>query len=210
MQKSTNDHCIKCSCKLVIGVNISQSQVNHHKYTCKTCYNRKQRDNYAKKYRKPRVRGGSHCIKCRCVLEVGVNITENLHNKSDYKCKDCSKVYNSMLHYKNRVGTPERKAKELARQMKWKKDNKGYARHINRLRELAKKQRTPAWADLAAIRLIYEECAKLIEKHGPRSYHVDHIIPLQGKTVSGLHVENNLQILKSSDNLTKSNKYVQQ
>ena len=68
----------------------------------------------------------------------------------------------------------------------------------------------PAWSDPEAIRKIYEDCSALNEKHGPRSYHVDHIVPLQGKTVSGLHVENNLQILKAVDNLKKSNKYVQQ
>jgi len=210
MQKSTNDHCIKCSCKLVIGVNITQNQVKHYKYTCKTCYNKKQRDNYAKVYRKPRARGGSHCIKCRCVLDEGATTTENSFKNSDYKCADCRSTSDRERHYSKRVGTPEAKAKELARQLKWKADNKGYVNYINKVRQARKKQRTPKWADLDAIRLIYEECAELIAEHGPRSYHVDHIIPLQGKTVSGLHVENNLQILKSSDNLTKSNKYVQQ
>ena len=150
------------------------------------------------------------CIDCICVLEVGVNISENYLKKSKYRCEDCRKAYDRERHYSKRVGTPEAKAKELARQMKWKADNKGYVNYINKLRHARKKQRTPKWADLDAIRLIYEECAALIAEHGPRSYHVDHIIPLQGKTVSGLHVENNLQILKSSDNLTKSNKYVQQ
>jgi len=101
-------------------------------------------------------------------------------------------------------------ARERERQRQWKKDNPGYVCHINNLRYVKKKQRMPSWADPDAIRKIYEDCAALNEKHGPRSYHVDHIIPLQGKTVSGLHVENNLQILKASDNLAKSNNYVQQ
>jgi len=100
-------------------------------------------------------------------------------------------------------------AKERERQRQWKKDNAGYVNHYCNMRYVKKKQRMPSWADPDAIRKIYEDCAALNEGNGPRSYHVDHIIPLQGKTVSGLHVENNLQILKASDNLAKSNKYVQ-
>jgi len=101
-------------------------------------------------------------------------------------------------------------AKERERQRQWKKDNAGYVNYNCNMRYVKKKQRLPSWADPEAIRKIYEDCAALNEEHGPRSYHVDHIIPLQGKTVSGLHVENNLQILKASDNLAKSNNYVQQ
>lgn len=66
-------------------------------------------------------------------------------------------------------------------------------------RRAAKIQRVPKWADQEAIKAFYEAC--------PPGYHVDHIIPLQGKNVSGLHVINNLQYLLASDNIRKGNRF---
>lgn len=60
-------------------------------------------------------------------------------------------------------------------------------------------QRTPAWADLEEIKRIYREC--------PEGMVVDHIVPLRGKTVSGLHVHTNLQYLTREENGKKGNKY---
>ena len=149
------------------------------------------------------------CIKCKAVLAVGININKNYMNKSDYNCHTCRSVGRKASL--DRLNNDKRRRDiERARQQKWREDHKGLMAHYCRVRELKKKQRMPAWANLEDIRKIYEECAALNKEHGPNSYHVDHIIPLQGKTVSGLPVENNLQILKASDNLAKSNKYVQQ
>lgn len=55
----------------------------------------------------------------------------------------------------------------------------------------------PSWVDKEAIHNFYKEC--------PVGFHVDHIIPIKGKTVSGLHVLENLQYLPAGANIQKKN-----
>ena len=73
------------------------------------------------------------------------------------------------------------------------------------LRHARKLQRTPQWYDNKRVKLIYAEARRL--KDNGRDVHVDHIVPLQGAFVSGLHVHNNLQILSAEHNMQKGNKY---
>jgi hypothetical protein len=62
-----------------------------------------------------------------------------------------------------------------------------------------KLKRMPPWANKEAIKQFYRNC--------PAGYHVDHIIPLRGRKVSGLHVMENLQYLLAKENLSKGNKF---
>jgi hypothetical protein len=85
------------------------------------------------------------------------------------------------------------------RTFEWRRKNKGaWYSHAAHRRALTL-QRTPVWADREAIKFFYECC--------PAGCHVDHIIPLQGKFVSGLHVAENLQWLPDVENLRKGNKF---
>lgn len=71
-------------------------------------------------------------------------------------------------------------------------------KYINAHRKGRLKAATPLWADKIAIHQFYVNC--------PDGFHVDHIIPLHGKLVSGLHVLENLQYLPAEENLRKGNK----
>ena len=65
---------------------------------------------------------------------------------------------------------------------------------------------TPKWADFNKIQSFYIEAERLTKETGT-PHEVDHIIPLQGKLVSGFHVHNNLQILTRSKNRSKGNNH---
>ena len=79
----------------------------------------------------------------------------------------------------------------------------------DRQREISKLNRTPKWLssfDKLYIKYIYS-FSKNISNYLGQKYHVDHIIPLQGELVSGLHVPSNLQVIPATINLQKGNKY---
>jgi hypothetical protein len=76
-------------------------------------------------------------------------------------------------------------------------------------RRLAKINRTPKWLtpdDQWMIEQAYELAALRTKLFG-FSWHVDHVLPLQGKLVSGLHTPYNLQVISGADNVRKSNKF---
>jgi len=65
---------------------------------------------------------------------------------------------------------------------------------------------TPAWVDKEAINAIYEEAQRRTQEEGLQ-YHVDHIVPLHGRRVSGLHTPQNLRVITKAANLAKRNSH---
>ncbi len=125
------------------------------------------------------------CVKCR----------------STWYDKEYYREYNKQSHVKKYSKTwyknnPDRQKQYQA---KYAKNHPDKVCYWAVKRKADKIQRTPAWADLEVIKLFYE-CR-------PANCHVDHIIPLRGKNISGLHVETNLQWLPERDNLIKGNKF---
>jgi hypothetical protein len=95
---------------------------------------------------------------------------------------------------------------------KYKKNNPGKVNAYAARRRAAKLLRTPPWLtkeQRAEIEAIYVLCAERTKVTGiPHA--VDHVIPLMGRTVSGLHIAANLQIITASENYSKNNRYVQE
>jgi len=78
-------------------------------------------------------------------------------------------------------------------------------------RRATKLNATPQWLTddhKKQITKIYKNCLKISEQTGVQ-HHVDHIIPLKGKEVCGLHVPWNLQILTATENISKNNKLIE-
>lgn len=120
-----------------------------------------------------------------------------------------------MLHYLNNKGQYLERAKnqpkEKTKQYKtrWKKQNVGRVNADTALRKGRLKFATPSWLTddhHAQIISVYEESARLTKETGV-THHVDHIVPIRGKNVSGLHVPWNLQILTADENHLKNNKF---
>ena len=144
-------------------------------------------------------------------------------------CQECEKnhraAHNPQYHAENRDKILKRKRKwwldNREKMVRYREQNRDRRREVKRLwyknnpdkanamaaaRRAAKAQRTAPWANNDEIARVYAQ-ARLATAVTGWPHHVDHIIPLRGKDVCGLHVETNLQILPDYENIEKSNNF---
>ncbi len=124
-----------------------------------------------------------------------------LRMKVNRSCVQCNSEHTIMAAKVRYTTRPEVRAILKERVAIYKSTRPHIHCNAQQRRQAAKIQRIPSWADLGKIKAIYEEAAAL-------GLTVDHVIPLRGKLVSGLHVHNNLQMLSGVENSIKGNKYV--
>jgi hypothetical protein len=133
------------------------------------------------------------------------------------RCKDCVRRANSVATAKWRAKNPERmkamvKAWDAAHPEKKLEASKRRQKRFPHLmveavarRRAAKYQATPVWADRKAIKQYYLIAEFLTAELGV-PFSVDHVVPLRGETVCGLHAQTNLSILPTAWNAKKGNR----
>lgn len=108
-----------------------------------------------------------------------------------------------------RKNNPEKVAAHKSQKKAYKQANPHKAAYLLAKRRAAKKQRTPKWLtseDHWVMEQFYE-LASLRSKMLGFQWHVDHMVPLQGSIVSGLHVPWNLRVVPWMENVSKGNKF---
>jgi hypothetical protein len=92
----------------------------------------------------------------------------------------------------------------------WKENNKVQVRADTKARRRKHRDATPLWLSRrqkSEIRQLYQIAITMTQTTGEQ-YVVDHIVPLRGESVCGLHVPWNLRVITQEENLKKSNKHV--
>jgi hypothetical protein len=133
-------------------------------------------------------------------------------NKEKKKINDraWNKANGKRKNIKNAIWAEKNIEKVRFSRKKWRKLNLGKANALGAKRNAQKLQATPSWLtrqQVFEIETFYVEAARLTKEIGIK-HHVDHIIPLQGVEVRGLHVPWNLQILTAEENRKKGNKII--
>jgi hypothetical protein len=143
-----------------------------------------------------------------------VNVTRTEINRA-YRRRNPAKVraWKAASAKRNRDAENARKRRWVAANREkvratnsaWQKANpaKCLAKTMRRKADLLR--RMPVWADQAAITQVYEHAQSI--RDGGFDVQVDHVIPLRGRRVSGLHVHNNLQIIPTLTNKVKANHF---
>ncbi len=114
-----------------------------------------------------------------------------------------------LVSAKRAVYTMNRKEKMADYGKRWRKANQGKVNAKTARRRAAKRNATPKWLNedhLKQIEAFYIEAARLTKEIGI-PHEVDHIVPVKGKNVSGLHVPWNLRVIPRAINRRKSYKF---
>ena len=138
---------------------------------------------------------------------------ERVNMETEKKCSSCKETL-SLLSFpkdKSRKGGYDNKCKSCTREKnsKWVQNNKGLSLAKAVLKKMRASNRAPSWlteSDILAMKCIYQVAA-MRNASSDIKWSVDHIIPLNGKTVCGLHVPSNLQVIPLSENRAKWNHY---
>ena len=129
-------------------------------------------------------------------------------------CIECSVIRSHWAHAKNkklrnaqkRTWQENNRDKQHDYQRAYQQNNPDKMAAKSAKRRAANLERTVAWANQTSIVYVYR-FARLLTTLTGIQYHVDHVIPLRGELVSGLHCEDNLRIIPGKENLKKGKRH---
>lgn len=136
-------------------------------------------------------------------LSVSKNPESVIEIQKRHRQKNIESVKAKHKKYKEKHGD---RWKQLIKQ--WSIDNRDKKLAAWAKRRAVKKNAMPSWANEEKILEFYKEAKRLTDETGIR-YVVDHIIPLQGNNVCGLHVEGNLRVITNLENMRKGNRVIE-
>ena len=144
--------------------------------------------------------------------EFSVDLTDYTDSDTHKMCRDCWEYLPLEGLSKSKGSKHGRltccKKCSSRRYSVYAKANRGKVNAQNTMYQTTKLDRTPPWLTKKhkfQIGLKYELAANLTDLFG-EPYEVDHIIPLRGKKVCGLHVPWNLQVITKAENCSKGNR----
>lgn len=110
----------------------------------------------------------------------------------------------------NREYYQQNRKKRIQKSVEYARKNAARANATKKKYKLSKEKACPAWVSFSRelcdqITYFYEEARRKTKATGI-VHHVDHIVPIQGKTICGLHVPWNLQVLTAAENCSKQNR----
>ena len=152
------------------------------------------------------------CVECLKVEWEQGNTTRAEYFRQ-YNKSNAGEEAKQRYYEKNRVHVIARAqarpaAEKQAYKSKYKQSNPDLYKTLTSFRRRRFRDATPPWItrkQKLEIRQLYQIAITMTQTTGER-YVVDHIIPLQGETVCGLHVPWNLRVTTQEENLKKSNK----
>lgn len=153
------------------------------------------------------------CSYCGEAKDIGLFYAR--HGKARPECKSCTLAVNKATITREaklkgqRSYRSKNKEQLNKKHQDYKKANRALCNASWMKYHASKLNATPAWLsnkhleEIQGVYLLAKECELL----SGDMYHVDHIVPLQGENVCGLHVPWNLQVLPADINMSKGNRY---
>ena len=146
---------------------------------------------------------GKGCWECHKLAHAkwSANNLEHLAKKKR-ECREKSPQIYSAISKRARQKDPW-KGRERSR-LRYRAKSHEYIAN-NKARKAAQRDRFPDWSDRKACNAFYAMAERATKCTGIK-FSVDHIVPLQGKKVSGLHVPENLRVMPLTENIAKGNR----